>query len=50
MGPRYTRDFDFIVHLKPSDVSLLTGYFKEGYYYDEDSINDAIKREVNLIL
>jgi hypothetical protein len=43
MGPRYTRDFDFIVHLKPSDVVLLTDCFKEGYYYDEDSIIDAIK-------
>lgn len=42
-GPRYTRDFDFIVHLKLSDVSLLTNYFKEGYYYDEESISDAIK-------
>lgn len=29
-GPRYTRDFDFIVHLKPSDVALLKDYFKEG--------------------
>lgn len=42
-GPRYTRDFDFIVHLKPSDVFLLMDYFKEGYYCDEDSINEAIR-------
>ena len=44
-GPRYTRDFDFVVHLKPSDIYLLTSNFKEGYYYDEDSVKDAIKRE-----
>lgn len=43
--PRYTRDFDFIVHLKPSDVPLFTEYFREGYYCDEDSIREAITRE-----
>ncbi|MEI9946233.1 MAG: hypothetical protein WDN26_18675 [Chitinophagaceae bacterium] len=42
-GPRYTRNFDFIVHLKPADVLLLTDYFKEGYYYEEESAKDAIK-------
>jgi hypothetical protein len=41
-GPRYTRDFDFIVHLKPSDVLLLKEYFKEGYYCDEEAMKDAI--------
>jgi len=44
-GPRYTRDFDFIVHLNPSDVLVLVEYFKDGYYYDEDSIRGAIKME-----
>lgn len=44
-GPRYTRDFDFIVHLKPSDVSLLTGHFKEGYYCNEEAIREAIAGE-----
>lgn len=44
-GPRYTRDFDFIVHLKPSDVSVLADYFKEGYYCDEDAIREAIAKE-----
>jgi hypothetical protein len=44
-GPRYTRDYDFIVHLKPSDVLPLTKYFNEGYYYDEDSIKEAINEE-----
>ena len=42
IGPRYTRDFDFIVHLKPSDVLFLTDYFKEGYYYNEESVKEAI--------
>jgi hypothetical protein len=41
-GPRYTRDFDFIVHLKPSDDFLLKEYFKEGYYSDEAAMKDAI--------
>jgi len=43
--PRFTRDFDFIVYLKPTDVSLLTSHFKEGYYCDEDSISDAITQK-----
>lgn len=41
-GPRYTRDFDFIVHLRLPDIARLKDFFKEGYYYDEDSILDAI--------
>jgi hypothetical protein len=41
--PRFTRDFDFGVHLKPQDALLLANFFKEGYYCDEDSIKDAIK-------
>jgi hypothetical protein len=44
-GPRYTRDFDFIVHLKPTDVPLLASYFSEGYYCDEDAAKDAIATE-----
>lgn len=40
--PRFTRDFDFIVHLKPEDALLLSDHFKEGYYCEEDSIRDAI--------
>lgn len=42
-APRYTRDFDFIVYLKPTDVIYLREYFKEGYYFDEDSVIEAIK-------
>ncbi|MBC7888954.1 MAG: hypothetical protein H7Z13_13845 [Ferruginibacter sp.] len=40
--PRFTRDFDFVVHLKPGDVKDLVEHFKEGYYCDEDAIRDAI--------
>ena len=40
--PRFTRDFDFVVHLKPGDVNGLTAHFKEGYYCDEDAIREAI--------
>ena len=42
-APRYTRDFNFIVYLKPSDVLYLKEYFSEGYYFDEDSVIEAIK-------
>ena len=28
-GPRYTRDFDFIVHLKPADTKLLVEVFQK---------------------
>lgn len=41
--PRFTRDFDFIVHLKPGDALLLSASFKEGYYCDEDAIREAIQ-------
>ena len=43
--PRFTRDFDFIVHLKLTDAMLLSNHFKEGYYCDEDAIKDAIKNK-----
>ena len=44
-GPRYTRDFDFLVHLKPSDVLLVKEYFKEGYYCDEEAMKEAIENK-----
>ena len=43
--PRFTRDFDFIVHLKPSDALLLSNHFKEGYYCDENAIQEAIQNK-----
>lgn len=43
--PRFTRDLDFIVYLKPADAALFANHFKEGYYCDEDSIRDAITQK-----
>ena len=43
--PRFTRDFDFIVYLKPKDALLLSAHFKEGYYCDKDSISEAIRNK-----
>lgn len=40
--PRFTRDFDFVVHLKPRDVTYLAEHFKDGYYCDEDAVRDAV--------
>ncbi|MFM2337515.1 MAG: hypothetical protein RL115_708, partial [Bacteroidota bacterium] len=45
VGPRYTRDFDFITHLKIADANLLSEFFKDGYYCDEDSILEAIENK-----
>lgn len=44
-GPRFTRDYDFIVHLKPGDVNHFAEQFKEGYYCDKDAIFDATRNE-----
>lgn len=41
--PRFTRDLDFVVYLKPVDALKLAEDFKDGYYCDEDSIKDAIR-------
>ncbi len=40
--PRFTRDFDFIVHLQPKDADGIIQYFKEGYYCNPDAVNEAI--------
>lgn len=40
--PRFTRDFDFIVHLKKENIAMLIEEFREGYYCDEDAVKDAI--------
>lgn len=44
IDPRATRDFDFIIYLKPDDVDRFCENFKEDYYCDKDAINDAVKR------
>lgn len=43
--PRFTRDFDFIVHLQPEDAKTLAAYFKYGYYCDEAAVKEAIERK-----
>jgi hypothetical protein len=43
--PRATRDFDFVVHLQPLDIPKLLREFGEGFYCDEASIEDAIRRK-----
>lgn len=40
--PRFTRDFDFIVHLGQKDVAPLMEQFKDGYYCDENTVREAI--------
>ncbi len=40
--PRFTRDFDFIVHLQPKDIPDLLEQFKDNYYCDEDAVKEAI--------
>jgi hypothetical protein len=41
--PRMTRDFDFVVHLKPNDIEPLTNYFKKDYYCDPDAVKEAVQ-------
>jgi hypothetical protein len=43
--PRFTRDFDFVVHLQTKDVKSLVEYFSEGYYCDKDSVIEAITKK-----
>ncbi|CAN5358227.1 hypothetical protein BH11BAC3_BH11BAC3_40450 [soil metagenome] len=43
--PRFTRDFDFVVHLQLKDVDNLLAYFKEGYYCDKDAVKEAIEKK-----
>ncbi|MFN2439801.1 MAG: DUF6036 family nucleotidyltransferase [Chitinophagaceae bacterium] len=43
--PRATRDFDFIVNLRSTDVESFLLTFKEGYYCDTDSVKKAIANQ-----
>lgn len=42
---RSTQDFDFVVQLQADDVQKVTSRFSKGYYCNEDSIKDAIRRK-----
>ena len=43
--PRFTRDYDFVVNLKSEHISELLKNFKEGYYIDDESVKEAIRRK-----
>lgn len=43
--PRFTRDFDFVVHLQIKDVDNLIDYFKDGYYCDVDAVKGAVNKK-----
>jgi hypothetical protein len=41
--PRFTRDYDFVVHLKNEHIPLLLNSFGQGYYINDESVKEAIK-------
>ena len=43
--PRFTRDYDFVVNLKDEHVNQLLASFREGYYVNDESVKDAIRRK-----
>ena len=42
--PRMTRDIDVVVELEPDDVATIASALGEDFYFDEDTIRDAIER------
>jgi hypothetical protein len=45
VNPRMTRDFDFIIQLNTNDIEIFVDKFKDGYYCESSSIQDAIKHQ-----
>ena len=43
--PRMTRDIDFVIELKGTDVSAMVDRFRSEFYVDEKMIKDAIQHE-----
>ncbi|HEX6169374.1 MAG TPA: hypothetical protein VFZ33_06745 [Chitinophagaceae bacterium] len=43
--PRFTRDYDFVVNLKPEHINELLKNFKEGYYLNDESVKEAIRKK-----
>ena len=41
--PRFTRDYDFVVHLKDEHIQQLLKSFNEGYYINDESVKEAIR-------
>ena len=46
--PRFTRDYDFVVNLKPEHINELLKNFKEGYYLNDVSVKEAIRKKACL--
>ncbi|MBC7552835.1 MAG: hypothetical protein H7257_02525 [Taibaiella sp.] len=42
--PRATRDIDIVVHLEPKDIEPFIAYFKKGYYCNEDTVHEEVRR------
>ena len=40
--PRFTRDYNFVAHLKDTDVKKFIRSFSDGYYFNEESMRDAM--------
>jgi hypothetical protein len=43
--PRATRDFDFVIYLQSKDVIDFVSNFKDGYYCDLESVQEAVKQK-----
>jgi Nucleotidyltransferase of unknown function (DUF6036) len=43
--PRFTRDYDFVVHFKEENISELLNYFKDGYYCSDDAVKEAVRNK-----
>jgi len=41
--PRATRDFDFVVYLKQTQIDSFTKHFNEGYYCNAEAVLEAVK-------
>lgn len=42
---RTTVDFDFIIQITKEDVPKIKAHFSQGFYCDEDAMNEAIKHK-----
>ena len=43
--PRFTRDYDFIVHLAGEHIPLLLECFDKGYYLNDEAVKDTIRNK-----
>jgi hypothetical protein len=47
--PRFTREYDFVVHMEINDIPNLLNYFKDDYYCDSDAVKEQFKKRACLI-